>query len=180
MLITWFIYLPCCPCQGANTYQVAHHKVPMLPSHPSQHGNLPIARCHRLPRMPNAWYIHVASCPSQGPIVCLCFPSHVSHVSKIAHRNEPLCAYGSHSKVSSGAKLPTARGHRVPRMSIAWCIRVPSCPRQGSIVCLYFPSQGTIVCPCCPSVCATMCQGRLSYGSPVCQAGCLHLPRWPS
>ena len=54
--------VPCCPSLGASGCQVAHVKVPMrtkfpiarcqcVPSCPSQHAKLPIARCHRVPRM---------------------------------------------------------------------------------------------------------------------------------
>ena len=125
----------------------------------------------------------ITCCQSQGAIVCLCFPSHVPHVRKIAHRKVPLCAYGSHRKVPSCAKFPIARCHRVPRMPIAWCIRVPSCPRQGAIGRQYCPSQGAIVCLCCPTAWATMCHGSLSHGSLVsklptslCQGGHVKVP----
>ena len=69
----------------------------------------------------------------------------------------PLCAYGSHRKVQSCANFHIARCHRVLKMPIACCILVPSCIRQGAIVCQYCPSQDAVVCLCFPFTCATMC-----------------------
>ena len=127
---------------------------------------LPIVRCLRVQRMPEA--------------DVLGFPSHVPHVSEISHRKVPLCAYGSHHKVLPYAKFPIPRCHRVPRMPVAWCICVPSCPLQGAIMCLNCPFQSAIVYLCCPSACVTMCPRRLSHGSLVCQSARLRVPRWPS